>query len=143
MNKTNIFVLIIISLIIAAGFTIFDKIGLLNTPERTDMVEDNAEREVSLLIDDGDDPKSFQGEFREGMTAFDLLQDGGEGLNLTLKVKTYDMGVFVEMIGVKENGEDEKYWMYYINGELPMVAADKQELKPGDKVEFKFEKSSF
>ena len=143
MNKTNIFVLIIISLIIAAGFTIFDKIGLLNTPERTDMVEDNAEREVSLLIDDGDDPKSFQGEFREGMTAFDLLQDGEEGLNLTLKVKTYDMGVFVEMIGVKENGEDEKYWMYYINGELPMVAADKQELKPGDKVEFKFEKSSF
>ena len=143
MNKTNIFVLIIISLIIAAGFTIFDKIGLLNTPERTDMVEDNAEREVSLLIDDGDDPKSFQGEFREGMTAFDLLQDGGEWLNLTLKVKTYDMGVFVEMIGVKENGEDEKYWMYYINGELPMVAADKQELKPGDKVEFKFEKSSF
>jgi len=143
MNKTNIFVLIIISLIIAAGFTIFDKIGLLNAPERTDMVEDNAEREVSLLIDDGDDPKSFRGEFREGMTAFDLLQDGGEGLNLTLKVKTYDMGVFVEMIGVKENGEDEKYWMYYINGELPMVAADKQELKPGDKVEFKFEKSSF
>ena len=33
--------------------------------------------------------------------------------------------------------------MYYVNGVLPMVAADKKEIKSGDIVEFKFEKSPF
>ena len=45
--------------------------------------------------------------------------------------------------GIEENGENGKYWLYYVNGEMPMVSADKKELRPGDKVEFKFEKSPF
>jgi len=74
------------------------------------------------------------------MTAFDLLKKGTEELNLTLKNKTYDIGIFIEAIGDKENGQDGKYWMYYVNAEMPIIAADKKELNARDKTEFKFEK---
>jgi len=77
------------------------------------------------------------------MIAFDLLKEGAEKLDLSLKTKTYDMGILMEAIGSKENGEDGKYWMYYVNEEMPLVAVDKKEIKPGDKIEFKFEKSPF
>jgi len=61
---------------------------------------------------------------------------------MVLKTKTYDFGIFIEAIGDKENGEDGKYWMYYVNEEMPMMAVDKKEIGPGDKIEFKFEKST-
>jgi len=39
-------------------------------------------------------------------------------------------------------GVDSKYWMYYVDGVIAPVAADKQELTKGMKVEFKYEASS-
>jgi len=101
-------------------------------------------QEVTLLIDYGEgETKIFEAEFKEGMTAFSLLESETEKANLSLKTKAYDIGIFIETIGNKENGQDGKYWMYYVNGELPMIAADKNELNFGDKIEFKFEKSPF
>lgn len=78
------------------------------------------------------------------MTAFDLLEKGVKDLNLDLKTKDYgEMGLLVEKIGDKTNGDDGKYWLYYINGKMAEKSVSKQEIKAGDVVEFKFEKSSF
>ena len=76
--------------------------------------------------------------------------------NVNLEVRTFhslgryiigevekEVPIVSEIIGDKENGQDEKYWMYYVNEEMPMVAADKKEIKAEDKVEFRFEKSAF
>ena len=105
---------------------------------------EGVKQEVILVIDDGGGtPRRFETEFKQGMTAFDLLKEGAEKLALTTKTKTYDIGIFIEAIGDKENGQDGKYWLYYVNEEMPMVASDKKEIKIGDKVEFKFEESAF
>jgi hypothetical protein len=110
----------------------------------TGIPKNNIRQEVILVIDEGEGTiKTFETEFKEGMTAFDLLKEKTGEIDLTLKFKTYDVGVFIEAIGDKENGEDGKYWLYYVNGEMSQVASDKQLLVPGDKVEFKFEKSPF
>jgi hypothetical protein len=103
------------------------------------------QEKVSLVINYGDEElnKNIQVDFKEGMTAFGLLKDEAEKLKLSLKTKNYDVGIFIESIGDTENGKEGKYWMYYVNGEMPMVSSDKKELKNGDKVEFKFEKSEF
>jgi len=99
---------------------------------------------VVLAINDGEKEQMILTvDFTKGMTVFDLLKNGTEELGLNLKTKTYDIGIMVEAIGDKENGQDNKYWLYYVNGEMPMVSADKMILKAGDKVEFKFEKSAF
>ena len=147
MKKTNkfIFIGIGIGIIIISAWIVFS--GKINQPifqEEIEIPQEEIKQEVILIIDNGEgSPKTFEAEFKEGMTAFDLLKEGTLSLSLTLKTKTYDVGIFIEAIGDKENGQDEKYWMYYINEEMPMIAADKHEIKAGDKVEFKFEKSSF
>lgn len=136
--------LIILAVIVigAIGIGIFNKV---NSPTQEETVNLRGEsQEVSLTIDGGSDQTSFfQSQFKDKMTAFDLLKEKTEESGLSLETKSYDIGIFIEKIGEKKNGENEKYWMYYVNGELPMVSSDKYELRSGDKVEFKFEKSDF
>ena len=146
MKNLNILKIIGIVIIIAgAGLFVFNNpLFPLTSPKETAPLQESIKKEAVLGIDFGDgSPKTFQAEFKDGMTAFDLLKSKTEELNIILKTKTYDVGIFIEVIGDKENGQDGKYWMYYVNGEMPMVAADKKEIKAGDKVEFKFEKSPF
>lgn len=143
MKTKNILVGIGIGIIIIVGSWIIfsDKIGQFIFQEEIRIPQENIKKETVLLVIDNSEgtPKAFTAEFNEGITAFDLLKNKAEELNIPLKTKTYDIGILVEAIGDKENGEDGKYWLYYVNGEMPMVAADKKEIKPGDKVEFKFE----
>ena len=141
----KIIIIVIGVIIIVVGLVIFSDRVLDNVLEKETGIfqenqEDIIEQEVVLVINYGDEnSETFNIELIKGLTAFDLLKESG----LTLETKEYDVGLFVEAIGGKKNGEDEKYWMYYVNGEMPMVSADKKELKPGDKVEFKFEASPF
>jgi len=147
MKKINIFIGIGIGIIIiVSSWIIFsEKIEKPISEEEIGIPQENIKKEtVSLVIDDGSGaPKIFETEFNKEITAFDLLKNKAGELNLVLKTKTYDIGIFIEAIGDKENGQDGKYWLYYVNGEMPMVSADKRELKAGDKVEFRFEKSPF
>ena len=97
---------------------------------------------VFLSIDFiSEETKKLEIEFREGMTVSDLLQEGTGQAEIFLQTKMYSLGVFIERIGDKKNGLDNKYWVYYVNGKFAPVAADKFKLKAGDKVEWKFEKS--
>jgi hypothetical protein len=146
MKKNNVFILIIIGLVAIVG-VLLDFCSFISSPVvplEIGIFHNNAKRSVILVIDDGGGVlKNFKGELKEGMTALDLLKEGAAELNLDLTVKSYDIGVFIETIGQKKNGDSGKYWMYYVNGELAPVAADKKDLKAGDRVEFKFEKSPF
>ncbi len=136
--------IIIIGLIVIVIFGSW--LALSNNNSDTDnVVLETAEKQATLAIDYGDrEPEIFQIDFAEGTTVFDALKNKAEELGLNLKTKTYEgMGVFIEAIGDKENGQDGKYWLYYVNGEMPMESADKMIIELGDKIEFKFEKSSF
>lgn len=78
-----------------------------------------------------------------GKTAFDALLKFTEENNIIIETKEYEVGIFIESIGGVKNGQDGKYWMYYINGKLASVSADKQKISDGDKIVFKFEKSPY
>lgn len=71
-----------------------------------------------------------------GQTAMDLL-----GKTKTIETKEYSFGKSVESIEGIKNGTAGKYWLYYINDQQAPVGADTYELKPNDKIEWKFEKS--
>ncbi|MDO8424769.1 MAG: DUF4430 domain-containing protein [bacterium] len=139
-NALTLGLLLVVSAGLATYFT-----GNSQPKNQIWFIEEGANTQEAVLeINDGQSPlKSFEAQIGERTTAFDLLKSGVKELGLALESKSYDIGVFIETIGNVKNGEDGKYWMYYVNGTLPMVAADKTEIKPGDKVEFKFEKSSF
>ena len=148
-NKKRFFIWIIIGIIVLIGVW-FTK---LEQPDFNDQFvpkneieipQEEIKEEVVLIINsDEENIKTFEIDFELGMTAFGLLKNKAEELDLILEAKTYDIGVLIEAIGNKKNGDENKYWLYYINDEMPMVAADKKEIKPRDKVEFKFEESKF
>lgn len=136
---------IIVFLVIVTGWFLFIYTDFQFFPqEKTEGTKVEVKEEIDITIDYGEGlVRVFQSQFSEGMTAFDLLKNKTEEFNLVLKTKTYDTGIFIEAIGEKENGQDGNYWMYYVNDEMPPVSADKKEIKAGDKLEFKFEKSNW
>lgn len=145
MKKTNISAVITVMILAILGWVIFsNKDSLFVSQEKDEGPQIETKKEVSLIINNGEgSPLVVNNEFKEGMTAFDLLEEKTEELGLVLETKTFDFGILVEVIGDEKNGENGKYWLYYINDEMPMVSSDQNKINPGDKIEFKFEESTF
>jgi len=86
---------------------------------------------------------SFDKNNKESMVFSELLNYGSRN-NVEVKYNNnYEFGVFIESIGGIKNGDDGKYWQYYINDILGDVAADKKNLSSGDVVEWRFEEVPF
>lgn len=105
----------------------------------------NQEKRVSYIVDKGNGIiNSYKISSSENSTVFSLLEELAQREIFKIDFTIYQgMGVLVKSIDGIENGTDNKYWQYWVNGELPMVAADKKEVKVGDKIEWKFESSPF
>lgn len=62
-----------------------------------------------------------------------------ENPQVRLSVKEYaGLGTLVTGINGEENGIDNKYWQYKVNGVMPQIGADAYILKDGDVVEWFF-----
>lgn len=80
----------------------------------------------------------------EESTVFSGLISYGKENNVEVKYNNnFSSGGFIESIGEIKNGDDDKYWQYYINGIFGDMAADKKILKRGDNVEWRFEEAPF
>lgn len=139
----NLITLILIAVVVGAGMILWSsriesEIINLNSVEISS--EKQVEEKAVLIIDKGESaPLRFEKKAEEGESAFDILEKSG----VEFEYIEEEMGVLIESIDGKQNGEEEKYWMYYINGEMPMKACNKKTIVPGDKIEFKFQESQF
>jgi len=87
---------------------------------------------------------SMQVDIKPADTAFSLLQTVASDYGMKLQTKKYEgLGIALEGIDDKVAGQDNKYWLFYINGEMAMNSIDNQPVKSGDNVEFRFEESIF
>jgi len=87
----------------------------------------------------------FQNIKLEGsQTVLDILNKLTSENEISLEVQEYEgLGSLVTKIGEQANGQDNKYWQYYVNGEQVQVGAAQYQLKSGDNVEWKFKESEF
>jgi hypothetical protein len=77
-------------------------------------------------------------------TVLAVLEKISADKKLVLKIKDYTgLGKMVTQIGELENGQNNKYWQYSVNGKMPSIGADAYKLKSGDLVEWRFSESSF
>jgi len=80
----------------------------------------------------------------ETTNVLEALQEAAETYGLSLDVATSSsFGAYINGIGEMKGGQDNRYWLYYVNGQPGTVAVDKQAVRPGDTIEFKFEQSIF
>lgn len=103
--------------------------------------EDFVKADIVLDFGEGNTKEIKRLEAKE-KTAFGLLKAAAEKEGLELDFETSDFGVFVKKIGETENSQDE-FWQFWVNGQFADKAADKFEIKDGDLVEWKYEKSQF
>ena len=117
----------------------------LETANSERMLEQVTQKRVSCVIDRGDgNVNLYQIIPFESLTVFSLLEKLAQRENFKIEFTIYEgTGVLIENIDGIRNGTDNKYWQYWLNEELPMMAADKKEIKGGDKVEWKFAPSLF
>lgn len=104
--------------------------------------EENFKISYSLDKGEGQETLKFDYVLRKGekQTVFDVLKDLSQAKGFGLKYNNDypQYGVFIESIAdiANEKTNGGKAWQFWINSKLGEVAADKQELKAGDKIEW-------
>ena len=98
---------------------------------------------INLVISNGQKEESYFVTIDKKATAFSVLEKAAQENGIMLINTKSSAGTMVQSIQEVKNGTDNQYWMYYVNGEMPMVSVDQQTVKAGDKIEFRFEKSQF
>lgn len=67
------------------------------------------------------------------LTALQAIKD------LPIKIQDYGkLGQLVTTIGDQVNGQDGKYWQYWLNGVYAQIGADQQSVRANDLIEWKF-----
>ncbi|HZK22588.1 MAG TPA: DUF4430 domain-containing protein [Atopostipes sp.] len=117
------------------------------TTESTEATEDEAATETETNSE-------------EVTVTFDIVIDGENVADLSQEVTvpegtylldamhdTYDVvdeGSFITTIeGYEQDADAGRYWLYYINGEMPSVGAADYELESEDQIEWRLEDSEF
>lgn len=76
-------------------------------------------------------------------TAFGILLEAAHHLGFAIEFSVYEIpaGVLVTSINGSVNGQDGRYWLYWVGDVYGTVAADKQGLADGDSVVWRFDRS--
>jgi len=147
--KKNL-ILVIIGIIVAFVVVIFivqkknklaipDFSEIENTKAQTAKSKSDQKEEISLIINYGEKQDNYGLEIEGGDTVFSVLKRLAQDQNLDLNYSDSELGVFVDKIGEQKNTKNE-FWVCDLNQESGKVAADKQKIKSGDIVEWKFTK---
>jgi hypothetical protein len=74
-------------------------------------------------------------------TVFSLLERSSSRNVFSIEYTYYEQfdSILIDSINNDENGKDGKYWQYYVNGDIPMIGADKYSISNGDYIEWTFE----
>ena len=86
-----------------------------------------------IVFNDGrpDDNQTFN--IKSGESVLDLL-----ARTKNIQVKEYSFGKMVTTIDNLKNGQNKKYWIYFINDQEAKIGASNYKLKPGERVIWKF-----
>jgi hypothetical protein len=134
-----LFSLLLLVTVIGAGC-----VGKQNTNTTADINSDVitqvvSEVKVDLIISADDESTTYSTVAREGFSVLDVLQLVSDENSFALETQESSFGVYVEGLAGKTGGDNNKYWMYYVNGESATVGVADYIIEEGDSIEFKFE----
>ena len=95
---------------------------------------------VNLMLDYGDgEVASYSNIPTAAENVFQITEKIAKENNLAFESQTYqDLGALITKIGEKKNGEDGRYWQYWVNQQKPEVGAGAYVPQSGDFIEWKF-----
>ncbi len=142
-GRKRIFVLLAVAFIVAFVLFLFNKnTSLAPTANEPNLKTNTQNQEITLVIErvDGSISKRTVSRVPANTTAFDLFAIG----DIEIEYDDYSFGKLVTSIdGVKQGGDDDKYWIFYVNGKLSQTGADSYILKPGDEIRWRYEENIY
>lgn len=114
----------------------------LQVPEKSEIwLEKSDETSVTMIITGNGYTNEYNIIAYNDDTVFSLLERISSKNDFSFEYTYYEQfdSILIDSINNVVNGEDGKYWQYYINGEIPMIGADKYKVSNGDYVEWIFE----
>ncbi|MBT4516453.1 DUF4430 domain-containing protein [bacterium] len=138
MKKLSIFII----LIIAVGAIFYFWQGNINTRPQNLSSSDN-KITVSFQFSE-QDIKQANFEFKTPVNLSTITEFISNQEAWNYQVEDYgDMGILITQIRDKENGQDQKYWQYFVNNEQAQISVDKYFPNNGENIEWKFIESEF
>jgi len=144
-NQKIISVVVLILLILAGIFFFFahktSKETQVNLP--ITKVEDTTKTQPVVNTTLEINGVSYAGEITEKTSVYDFMNSMRQEGKINFVEKNYiGMGEFItEINGIKNN--NEKSWIYYVNGKEASVGVSNYKTNPGDVVSWKYEKSNY
>lgn len=135
MKKQTLLTLALVGLGLAVMYRTFQPRKVVMLPEDGGVHTEASRAGVTVTIDDGTGVATYSA--TGAATAFDALRQAADIRKAPVATKTYDFGIFVDAVGDKKSSAD-RAWIYSVNGISGTVAADKQTVKPGDSVEWRY-----
>lgn len=135
--------IIIAVIFFAAGFLVGQSYQLPSAGPASNQqsVNQAAKAKITYILKFGDNELTeFQNvEVTPDQTVLEILKKLTAANNLTLETKDFkDLGIMVDKIGGRANGQNKKYWQFFVNNQYAQTGADKTFLKNGDNVEWRF-----
>lgn len=126
---------------IAVAASMTDCFSLLAEPEDTNKLVTN----VSMKIISPDWQLSYLNVDTNNATVADLLFECADHYNFDVETEYWTgyNSFFIEAINGIKNGEDGRYWQYYVNGEYADAGCSRYVLNDNDVVEWRFESSAW
>ncbi|OGH76866.1 MAG: hypothetical protein A2469_00295 [Candidatus Magasanikbacteria bacterium RIFOXYC2_FULL_40_16] len=109
-----------------------------NNPNK--IIEQAQENKASIIVNG----QNYSAEFPAGATGYDFLVLLSKQTDFKFNGIDYggDLGFFVNEVNEIQN-TNEKYWVYYINGEEAQTGISTYLIKPNDTIEWKYEESIY
>lgn len=100
---------------------------------------ESVRQEATLSIIGGSQLRSYTFDLSEPATALDLVLRASQRENFSVETTAYDFGTIIDSIDGIAGGDQNRYWLYYVNNQQATVGADAYQVQPGDIVEFRYE----
>lgn len=146
MNKNLRFFIIFFGIVVVAFFATLSNQSFykkINTNNPTNQNTPTA-KTVSIVFQQNGQDYEYTATIDDKSTIYQLTEMAAQDKKLDFGFKDYgELGIMITRIGTQTNGEDQKYWQYYINGQLAQIGASAYVPNAGDKIVWKFEKSTF
>ena len=96
---------------------------------------------IKIIVQD----KTYNLQLKTGTTAYEAMDILQQNSDFTFNGQNYaSLGFFVnEINGVKNDAKNNKYWIYYINGQSAKVGISNYKLINNDLIDWKYEESKF
>lgn len=139
MKKSLSYIIFLLLVLVAAYFW---QLNIKNSPAE----ENNITGDIVNLVFSFDNEDPIQIEYPYSISSpddlFVVTKNVAQEQNWAFNFQRYDgLGILITQIGEKENGQDQKYWQYTVNGVTPLVSVDNFYPEANDTVEWVFRES--